>query len=161
MIATDDVRDGAMQHDDERLPAERDRKIRQSFASQGMMTTLGADITVLGPGRCRIVAPVAAATGQQHGFAHAGLTFAIGDSAAGYAALTLMGDADEVVTSEMTIHLLAPARGTRLVAEGRVVRPGRRLMVVQADVHAEDGDDRRHVAILTGTMVPVAARPPE
>ncbi len=133
-------------------------KVRASFAAQGLMTTLGAEILTLGPGTCRIAAPITAATGQQQGFAHAGLTFAIGDSAAGYAALGLMPPEAEVVTAEMRIHLLAPATGQRLVAEGRVIRPGRRLMVVQADVYAEGaGAERRHVALLTGTMVPVIA----
>ena len=59
------------------------------------------------------------------------------------------------MTSEMRIHLLAPARGDRLIARGRVVRPGRRLLVVTADVYAEAGGTETHVALLTGTMIPV------
>ena len=129
-------------------------KVRASFAAQGMMVTLGAKITALDRGTCRIEAPIRADTAQQQGFAHAGLTFAIGDSAAGYAALSLMTVNAEVVTAEMKINLLAPATGKRLIAEGRVIRPGRRLMVVQADVYAI-GETQRHVALLTGTMVPV------
>ena len=131
-------------------------KVRESFARQGLMATLGAKIIGLEPGTCRIAAPVRAETGQQQGFAHAGLTFSIGDSAAGYAALTLMPEEAEVMTAEMRIHLLRPGGGERLVAEGRVVKPGRRLMVVATDVYAEDGGKRSHVAMLTGTMVPVA-----
>ncbi|TCO72989.1 PaaI family thioesterase [Rhodovulum euryhalinum] len=130
--------------------------VRTSFARQGMMQSLGAEIILLTPGRIEIAAPIRAEFGQQQGMAHAGFTFALGDSAGGYAALSLMPGQHEVVTSEMTIHLLAPARGTRLIACGEVVRAGRRLMVVRADVHAEDGTERRHVATLLGTMVPVA-----
>ena len=94
---------------------------------------------------------------QQHDVGHAALAFAIGDTAAGYAALTLMPDEAEVMTVEMKINLLSPSAGERLVAEGRVIRPGRRLMVVTADVWAETGDKRKHVAILQGTMIPVQA----
>ena len=137
------------------LSPEIAQKIRDSFGRQGLMDTLGAKIADMGPGLCKITAPIRPETGQQQGFAHAGLSFAIGDTAAGYAALTLMPDEAEVVTAEMRIHLLAPAVGDRLSAEGRVVRPGRRLMVVTADVHAETAEGRRHVALLTGTMVPV------
>jgi acyl-coenzyme A thioesterase PaaI-like protein len=61
----------------------------------------------------------------------------------------------EVLTAEIKINLLAPAMGERLVAEGRVIKPGRRLVVVQSEVWSETGGDRRQVAILTGTMVPV------
>ena len=137
------------------LTPEIEAKVRASFAAQGLMGTLGAEIVALEPGLCRIAAPIRAETGQQQGFAHAGLSFSIGDSAAGYAALGLMPEEAEVMTSEMRIHLLRPAAGERLEAEGRVIKPGRRLMVVQADIWAV-GETRRHVAMLTGTMVPVS-----
>ncbi len=133
-------------------------RISDSFAAQSMMTTFGATIETLDHGFCRVIAPIRDGALQQHGYGHAALTFGIADSAAGYAALTVMDEGHEVVTSEMKINLLAPAVGDRLVAEGRVVKPGRRLVIVQADVFAETGGERRHIAILTGTMVPVAVR---
>lgn len=138
------------------LPPAIEAQIRQSFAAQAMMATLGAALTALGPGTTQIEAPILPGSRQQHGYAHAGLTFAIGDSAAGYAALGIMPEGAEVLTTEMKIHLLAPARGQRLIARGRVVKPGRRLVIVQADVHAEDESGREtHVALLTGTMMPL------
>ncbi|MGC9420800.1 MAG: PaaI family thioesterase, partial [Rhodovulum sp.] len=112
-----------------RNPAYADT-VRASFARQGMMQSLGAGIVSVAPGTVEIAAPIRPEFGQQQGLAHAGFTFALGDSAAGYAALSLMEAGHEVVTSEMTIHLLAPAHGTRLIARGEVVRAGRRLMVV-------------------------------
>lgn len=132
--------------------------VRASFAAQSMMDTLGASLDRIGPGVCRIVSTIPPGALQQHGAGHAGLTFSIGDSAAGYAALSLMPAGAEVVTAEMKINLMAPARGSRLVAEGRVLRPGRRLMTVAADVWAETGTERTHIALLTGTMVPVTPR---
>jgi uncharacterized protein (TIGR00369 family) len=104
----------------------------------------------------RIEAPILPGSRQQHGYAHAGLTFAIGDSAAGYAALSVMPEGFEVLTTEMKINLLAPARGERLIARGRVIKAGRRLVIVQADVHALDEGRETHVALLTGTMMPLA-----
>lgn len=130
-------------------------KIRESFAKQTMMSTLGASLESIRPGEVVIAAPVLEASRQQHGFAHAALTFAIGDSAAGYAALSLMDEAAEVLTVEMKINLLAPASGERLVATGRVVRPGRRILVVSATVVAESGAQPKEVALLQGTMIPV------
>ncbi len=134
---------------DPRVP---EAAIRASFAAQGMMRTLGARMVTVGGGACTIEAPIRAETGQQHGYAHAGLAFAIGDSAAGYAALSAMADGSEVLTVEMKINLLAPAAGERLVAAGRVVRAGRRIVVVAAEVVAEPSG--KAVAILQGTMVP-------
>lgn len=131
-------------------------RIRESFAAQSMMTTLGARLAGLARGMARIEAPILPGSRQQHGFAHAGLTFAIGDSAAGYAALSVMPEGHEVLTTEMKIHLLAPAKGDLLVATGRVIRAGRRLVIVQADVHALEAGRESHVALLTGTMIPLA-----
>ena len=132
-------------------------RIRESFAAQSMMTTLGATIERVSEGLVEIHAPILPGSLQQRGFAHAGLTFSIGDSAAGYAALTVMPEDCEVVTAEMKINLLAPGRGERLIARGRVVRAGRRLVTVQADVHAVEDNGETHVALLTGTMIPVPA----
>ena len=71
------------------LSSDIDAKIRASFSRQSMMMTLGAELTDLGHGTATITAPILDGSLQQHGAAHAALTFAIGDSAAGYAARTL------------------------------------------------------------------------
>lgn len=141
-----------------KLSPEAEQKIHASFAAQAMMATLGARLVSVAPGETRIEAPILPGSRQQHGFGHAGLTFAIGDSAAGYAALSVMPADNEVLTSEMKIHLLAPAKGDLLIAIGRVIKPGRRLVIVQADVYALDAGAQTHVALLTGTMVPVPQR---
>lgn len=135
---------------------ENEARIRASFVSQTMMTTLGAAMGTLSPGHCQIVAPILPGALQQHGAGHAGLAFSISDSAAGYAALTLMPMENEVMTVEMKINLLSPSVGDRLRAEGRVIRAGRRVMVVTAEVWAESAAGRKQVALLQGTMIPVA-----
>ena len=132
-------------------------RIRDSFAAQSMMQTLGAELSHVSKGLIRIEAPILPGTRQQQGFGHAGLTFSIGDSAAGYAALTTLPLDTEVVTAEIKINLLAPARGDRLIAIGKVVKPGKRLCVVTAEVFAQTGDQQVLIALLQGTMVPVPA----
>ncbi|WP_313136464.1 PaaI family thioesterase [Paracoccus jeotgali] len=134
---------------------EIDSRIRDSFRRQTMMQTLGATLDSVESGRVVIVAPILPTVLQQQGAGHAGLAFSIGDSAAGYAALTVMEEGVEVMTVEMKINLMAPALGERLRAEGRVIRAGRRIVVVAADVWAETGETRKHVAMLQGTMIPV------
>ncbi len=132
-------------------------KVRASFARQDFMGTVGAELVEVAPGRAVIACPVLSQMRQQHGFAHAALTFAIGDSAAGYAALSLLAENEEVLTAEMKINLLAPAQGDRLVATGQVVRSGRRLCVVTARVVAQGGGNETEIALLQGTMIPVRA----
>lgn len=130
-------------------------RIQASFDRQSLMATLGAELIETGHGTATIVAPILPGSRQQQGFGHAGLTFSIGDSAAGYAALTLIPDTQEVVTAEIKINLLAPAIGDRLIARGRVIKPGRRLIVVASDVYAETAGTERLIACLMGTMMPV------
>ena len=130
-------------------------RIQASFDRQSMMVTLGARLTEAADGACTITAPILPGSKQQQGFGHAGLTFSIGDSAAGYAALSLLPDTREVVTTEMKINLLAPAKGDILIARGRVIKPGRRLIVVTSDVIAQTGTEESHIACLMGSMMPV------
>lgn len=131
-------------------------RIKDSFDRQSMMTTLGATLDTVEPGKVVISAPLLPTSLQQHGAAHAALTFAIGDSAAGYAALSLLPEDQEVMTAEIKINLLAPGVGDRLRATGTVIKPGRRLVVVSSEVHAITGGEQKLIAILQGTMVPVS-----
>ncbi|MHA7850540.1 PaaI family thioesterase [Roseovarius sp.] len=138
-------------------PVTEDR-IRQSFAAQSLMATFGATLSRVEEGAVEIEAPILPGSLQQHGFAHAGLTFAIGDSAAGYAALSVLPEGYEVLTTEMKVNLLAPGQGDLLVARGKVIKPGRRLVIVQADVFALTDGKETHIALMTGTMMPVAPK---
>lgn len=133
-------------------------RIRHSFDQQNMMKTLGAELAEVSEGCVVITAPVLESSQQQHGYGHAALTFAIGDSAAGYAALSTMAEGSEVLTAEMKINLIAPAQGDFLRATGKVIKPGKRLVVVTAEVEAVTGDEVTTIAILQGTMVPINPR---
>ena len=129
------------------------QRINYSFERQTMMQTLGAKLGEVRAGYVEIIAPIMRGSLQQHGYAHAALIFAIGDSAAGYAALSVMGDEFEVLTAEMKINLLAPGRDGPLRAVGTVEKSGKRLIIVRADVF--DGEVK--VALMQGTMVPANA----
>ncbi|OAN74042.1 phenylacetic acid degradation protein [Sulfitobacter sp. EhC04] len=137
------------------MSPEAIQRIQDSFAAQSMMATLGASLEAVGSGDIRISAPILPGARQQQGFGHAALTFALGDTAAGYAALSVLPLDNEVVTAEIKINLLAPARGDRLLAIGKVVKPGKRLCVVTSEVFAETDGTRKLIAVLQGTMVPV------
>ena len=132
-----------------------EQRIRESFAKQSMMATFGAEVVSVTKGEVVLRAPILPGSRQQMGFAHAALSFALGDTAAGYAALTTLPEGQEVVTAEIKINLLSPAQGDYLIATGRVVKPGRRLVVVTAEVQAVTGDERKDVAVLQGSMMPI------
>ena len=137
---------------------EFEERIRSSFAKQGLMATLGARLGKISRGAVEIEIRPHPAISQQHGFIHAGAVSAIADSAAGYAALSLMPDGRGVLTTEYKINLLAPAVGDRIVARGRVVKAGRTLTLAQAEVFAEADGQERLIALLTSTLMSVEGR---
>ena len=135
----------------------RDR-IESSFAKQGLMKTLGATLGKVSPGLVEIVLHPDPAISQQHGFVHAGAVSAIADSAAGYAALTLMPPDRGVLSAEYKVNLLAPAVGERILARGRVVKAGRTLTVAHTEVFAESEGQQKLIALLTATLMTVEGR---
>ncbi len=133
-------------------------RVRQSFGQQSIMALLGAALDVVEPGRVDIVLPYRADLCQQNGFLHAGISTTIADSAGGYAAFTLFGPGEDVLTSEFKMNFLAPAKGDRFVASGRVVKPGKRLSVCQVEMHAYDGEQATLCVIGLLTAVRVTPR---
>jgi uncharacterized protein (TIGR00369 family) len=134
-------------------------RIRDSFARQAYMATLGAELVHIAAGEVDIALPFSDRLTQQDGFLHAGAVAGVTDSACGYAALTTMAADAEVLTVEFKINLLAPAAGERLVARGRVIRSGRTLAVCRGDAFTISDGREKHVATLTTTMIAVVAKP--
>jgi uncharacterized protein (TIGR00369 family) len=128
-------------------------RVRASFERQGLMGHLGAELAEVGAGTCAITCRPRPELGQQHGYVHAGVIAAIADSAAGYAALSLLPEGSEVLTVEFKLNLLAPADGELLIARGRVLRPGRTLTVCEAAVFAVRDGEETQCAVLLSTMI--------
>jgi uncharacterized protein (TIGR00369 family) len=134
-------------------------RVRGSFARQAMMQTIGAVLETVAAGRAEISLPFRSDLTQQHGYLHAGVVATIADSACGYAAYSLMPADASVLTVEYKINLLAPAVGDRFIARATVIRPGRALTVVQADVFASVQGEERRTATMLATIIAVRDRP--
>ena len=122
------------------------------------MHTLSASLESVAPGLVEIALTPGSAVSQQHGFVHAGALAAIADSAAGYAALSLMPPGIGVLTTEFKINLLAPAAGERILARGRVIKAGRTLTLAQTEVFSQTAGKEKLVALLTATLMTVEGR---
>lgn len=127
-------------------------RVRESFAAQAFMHTVGATLVSVAPGAVELRLPIRPEIHQQHGFVHAGAVSAMADTAAGYAAMSLLPAGLEVLTVEFKINLLAPAQGEHLLARARVVRGGRQITVSACDVFAVTGKDEKCVATLLATI---------
>ncbi len=142
-------------------PADPDfaARVRDSFGRQRVMDLIGATLVRVEPGLVEIALPFKPELTQQHGFFHAGITSTIGDSAGGYAAYSLFPADSSVLTVEFKINLMAPADGERLVAVGKVVKPGRTLTVCTFEVDAEKDGTRKTCAVGQQTLICLAGRP--
>jgi len=136
----------------------REERIRRSFANQAFMSTLGAELTVVGQGLVEIRLPFSSKLTQQHGYLHAGAVTAVLDSACGYAALSLAPDDKDVLTVEFKQNLLAPAAGEVLVARAQVKRAGKTLTVCTADAFAITDSREKLVATMLATIMSIPAR---
>ena len=109
-------------------------RIRRKLVRQHFMHLIGADLTVIAPGRVEAELTVAQQHLQQRGFAHGGLIATLADLVAGFAAVTLVPDDFGVVTSDLKISYLHPGVGQQLKAIGWVLKAGRRLHFCEAEV---------------------------
>lgn len=128
-------------------------RVRASFDRQGMMTTLGVEVTAVERGKVVMSLGHDERLTQQHGFLHAGAVTAVLDTACGYAAFSVMPADAAVLTVSFTVNLMAPAAGERFTITGEVVRAGRTLVVCRGEAFA-DGSDRSF-AVMQATMTAV------
>jgi uncharacterized protein (TIGR00369 family) len=135
------------------LDPDYETRVRASFGRQRVMALLGADLAAVAPGAVEITLPARDDLTQQHGYIHAGIVTAIVDSACGYAAFSLMPAGVDVLTVEYKVNFMAPATGARLLARGRVIKPGRTLTVCAGDVFVERQGEQRIVATMLATMM--------
>jgi uncharacterized protein (TIGR00369 family) len=126
----------------------------------GFSAHVGREITELGHGTCTVAVTRRPELLQRLGWLHGGVIAFLVDSAAGIAAGTLLSPTQAVVTSEFKINFLAPARGTRTFSRARVIKPGRRNLVVAVDVYSLENDTEIHAATALVTIAVVAAPTP-
>ena len=140
-------------------PSTRFReRVRESFARQNVMRTIGAELTNVDYGTVEIEMPYSDALTQQHGFLHAGILSTVLDSACGYAALSVMPEESAVLTIEFKINLLSPGRGDRFLFRGEVTKPGSNIIVSDGRGSAIGDGPAKLIASMTSTLMVVRGR---
>ena len=137
---------------------EFERRTRESFARQGAMALIGAELEKVEPGHVQIGLAFRPELSQQHGFFHAGILSTIADSAGGYAGFTLFPSGAGVLTVEFKLNLMAAADGERARAVGHVIRSGRTLTICQLDVFIEKDERTTHCATGLQTLMSLVGR---
>ena len=132
------------------------QRIETSFLRQGLMQHLGARLVRVEPGVCVVALPYSERVTQQQGGFHGGAMGALADIACGYAAMTTVPPDSEVTTVEYKINFMAGFQDGELVATGRVIKAGRRIIVTSAEVTHHDGQGKASAcALMQQTVMPV------
>lgn len=113
---------------------------------------LGFEFGRIGPGEAEISQPHRPELTQHDGYFQGGVLGSLADFAAGSAAGTLLPPGTVNMTIDYTVKIVAPAKGDRIVARGRVVKPGALITVAAADVYAVSGDEETLCATALVTM---------
>ena len=132
----------------------------EAMAKHGLAVATGCRFNVLQPGHVEIEMPHNPLVTQHHGAYHGGIISFLADNAGGFAAQTLMAPGRLPVASGLEMHFLELALGPKLIAAGRVVKPGKTLTRTSVQIFTED--DRGHrklVAIATQTSLAYDATP--
>ena len=133
-------------------------RVRDSFGRQGAMILIGAELTRVVLGEAEIAVAFRLELAQQHGYFHGGIVGMLADCAAGCAAFSLIPADSTVLSVEYKINFIAPAEGERLIARGRVLKPGRTLYICQVDVAVVREGRETPCAVMLQTAMALAGR---
>lgn len=125
-------------------------RVRASFRRQAFVNYISAELRDVTAGAVDIALRRNPNLAQQYGYVHGGVLTSIADAAAGYAALTIGAPGTGVLTTELKVNFLRPARGEGQIARGRVLKPGKTLTICTADVF--DVIDGNEIHVLTGLV---------
>lgn len=127
--------------------------VRNALDRQGFMRHDGARLDHIALGEVTLSVEKRDALLQQHEFFHGGVVAFLVDNATTAAAGTVLRGARQTcLTAEYKLNFLSPAKGERLSCAAVVVKPGKRLTVVEAKVHAHSGDGAKLVAVALATI---------
>ncbi|WP_454256182.1 PaaI family thioesterase [Pseudomonas sp. Marseille-Q8238] len=129
--------------------------VETGFTAANFIGDLGIRATDCGPGWVEAELDIQPRHLQQNGFIHAGVQATLADHSAGAAAATLVAEGQTVLTLEFKLNLLRPARGQCLLCRAEVLKAGRQVSVVEAEVFSLEGGEKYLFSKATVTMAVV------
>lgn len=129
------------------------KRIQKHLEKQEFMHHMGFNLDVIEVGRTEGRMKLEQIHNQQTGLVHGGVIATVADIVAGFAAYTLVGSNEGVVTGELKISYLRAAKGDTLHAKGWVIKQGRKINFCEAEVYVVNGTEEKLIAKATTSMV--------
>ena len=133
-------------------------EVRRLFAAQRFLSFLGAELLAVAPGQVEIGLALRPELTQQQDFWHGGVVATLADVGGGFAALSLMPPAHDVLTVEFKLNFLRPGVGARALVRSGVLRSGRTLTVGESRVFAVSESGETLMATALGTFMALERR---
>ncbi|MEA2206140.1 MAG: hypothetical protein QOE77_2916 [Blastocatellia bacterium] len=113
--------------------------VQELFARVRYAKFLGIEISEVSRGQVTMHLEAREELRQVNDILHGGSIASLIDTAAAFAVITVLDVGQSATTSDLTIHFLRPVDSGRITATAKVLRSGRRLVVVTVDVldHAQ------------------------
>jgi len=128
-------------------------RVESQLAKQNFMHLLGINLISILPGKTVAELVIQPSHFQHNGFVHGGVVATIADIVAGFAAYTLVGPDENVVTGEIKISYFAKGEGQQLRAIGSVIKPGGRVNFCEAEVYSINNGAEKLIAKATTSMI--------
>ncbi len=121
------------------LTTEREQQIREALAGIPYARLLGIEVIELASGVAKLSLVIKDELKRNYGIVHGGAIASLIDSATAFATLTLIESGERTTTIDLTISFLRPLSSGQATAMAKVIRAGRRIVVVSAEVVDDDG----------------------
>ena len=121
------------------LPDERKRFAADKLNNLPFAKLMGMRLADIRPNEAVVEIEMRDDLRQPSGVLHGGVTATLIDTAMAFAVRTYLTDTEPTATIDLTVHYLRPHVDGKAICTARVVRPGKRIFTVSADVHNEDG----------------------
>jgi uncharacterized protein (TIGR00369 family) len=110
------------------------RRIQKAIGTVPFARLLGLELDEVGSGTATLSLNIRPELKQNQGVVHGGVIASLIDTATAFAILSQLETGERVTTVDLTISYLRPITSGRITAVAKVLRAGRRLFVVSAEV---------------------------
>ncbi len=109
------------------------------FKTISFVQLVGMELVEIQTGEAIVRLKIRDALRQPHGLLHGGATASVIDTAMAFAVVSVLADGEKASTVDLTVHYLRPVFEGEIVCTARIVRAGKRLLTVSAEVAGGEG----------------------
>ena len=122
------------------LTSDRIERVSRALEQVPFAQLLGIELEEIDTGLATMALEVRAELKQNHGVVHGGAIAALLDTAAAFAVISVLPVAERATTIDLTVNYLRPLRSGRARATAKVVKAGRRVIAVSAELTDDAGN---------------------